>query len=101
MKQGEQSTVLKNISCFNDLLIRDRMPWFDPRLSFNPAVHRIKQALFHAAIVTDLRTNPLPEPHPEVIKYLNPPKRVLKRANGPIEEAIGIFKVKQGILNFI
>ncbi len=75
------------------------MPWFDPTLSYNPAVHRIKQALFHAAIVTDLRTHPLPEPHPEVIKYLDPPKRVLKRAHDMIEEAKSVFNVKQGILN--
>lgn len=72
------------------------MPWFDPRLSFNPAVHRIKQALFHAAVVTDLKASPLPPPHPEVIKYLEPPKRVLKRAHDAVEECKKTFKVKEG-----
>ena len=74
----------------------DRIPWFDPRDSYNPSVHRIKQALFHAAIVTDLRTNPLPPPHPEVIKYLEPPRRVLKRAHDAIEGCKTAFNVKQG-----
>ncbi|KAH8103255.1 SPOC domain-like protein [Phellopilus nigrolimitatus] len=52
----------------------NREPWFDPRLSYNPA---------HCSmpVVTDLRTNPLPPPHPEVVKYLEPPRRVLKRAH--------------------
>ncbi|EJD04469.1 SPOC domain-like protein [Fomitiporia mediterranea MF3/22] len=73
----------------------ERTPWFDPRLSYNPAVHRIKQALFHAAVVSDLRTNPLPPPHEEVIKYLEPPRRVLKRALPALEECKQAFKVRQ------
>ncbi|KAH8120739.1 SPOC domain-like protein [Phellopilus nigrolimitatus] len=73
----------------------NREPWFDPRLSYNPAVHRIKQALFHAAVVTDLRTNPLPPPHPEVVKYLEPPRRVLKRAHDATVECKSVFKIKQ------
>lgn len=76
----------------------ERQPWFDPRESYNPAVHRIKQALFHAATVTDLRENPLPPPHPEVIKFLEPPRRVLKRAVGAIEECKEAFKIKIGML---
>ncbi|TDL15840.1 SPOC domain-like protein [Rickenella mellea] len=73
----------------------NRMPWFDPRFSFNPAVHRIKQALFHAAVVTDLKTNPLPLPHPEIVKYLEPPRRVLKRAHDATENCKSAFKVQQ------
>lgn len=78
---------------------RNRTPWFDPRLSYNPAVHRIKQALFHAATVSDLRTNPLPPPHHETTKYFEPPKRVLKRAREALEECQKKLEVKQGTLN--
>lgn len=74
----------------------ERQPWFDTRLSYNPAVHRTKQALFHAAIVSDLTTNPLPPPHPELVKYFDPPRKVLKRAQDAIETCKKSFKVKQG-----
>ncbi|KAJ6569542.1 SPOC like C-terminal domain-containing protein [Mycena capillaripes] len=73
----------------------NRGPWFDTRLSYNPAIHRIKQAQFHAAVVSDLSKNPLPPPHPELLKYFEPPRRVLKRAREAIEEVKTEFKVKQ------
>lgn len=72
------------------------MPWFDTRLSYNPSVHRIKQALFHSAVVTDLDSNPLGPPHPELLKYMEPPRKVLKRAQDAIGECKAAFKVKQG-----
>lgn len=72
-----------------------RLPWFDTLLSYNPAVHRTKQAIFHSAVVSDIETNPLPPPHPDLVKYFEPPKRVLKRARGPLEECKSAFKVKQ------
>ncbi|KZT24684.1 SPOC domain-like protein [Neolentinus lepideus HHB14362 ss-1] len=73
----------------------NRSPWFDTRLSYNPALHRVKQALFHGAVVSDLNTNPLPPPHPELLKYFTPPKRVLKRARSTIEDCKTAFDVKQ------
>ena len=76
---------------------RNRHPWFDTLQSYNPAIHRVKQALFHCAVVSDLSTNPLPPPHPELLKYFEPPRRVLKRARDAIEECKVAFKVKQGI----
>ncbi|KAH7883997.1 SPOC domain-like protein [Phlebopus sp. FC_14] len=72
-----------------------RQPWFDPRLSYNPSIHRTKQALFHAAVVADLSTHPLPPPHPELTKYFEPPKRVVKRAKDALEECKQTFKVKE------
>ena len=60
----------------------ERDPWFDPSLSYNPAIHRTKQALFHSAVVSDLTISPLPPPHPELTKYFDPPRRALKRARG-------------------
>ncbi|KZT08940.1 SPOC domain-like protein [Laetiporus sulphureus 93-53] len=72
-----------------------RQSWFDTTLSYNPAIHRTKQAQFHAAIVSDLSTHPLPPPHPELTKYFEPPKRVLKRARDAIEECKDIFQVNE------
>jgi len=54
--------------------------------------------LFHCAVVSDLSTNPLPPPHPELLKYFDTPKRVLKRAKQAIEECQQVFKVKEGAL---
>ncbi|KAL4064741.1 SPOC like C-terminal domain-containing protein [Scleroderma yunnanense] len=70
-------------------------PWFDPQTSYNPAIHRTKQALFHAAVFPDLATYPLPPPHPELTKYFEPPKRMLKRSKKTLEECIEVFKVKE------
>ncbi|KAI0825396.1 SPOC domain-like protein [Trametes gibbosa] len=73
----------------------NRQPWFDTTLSYNPAIHRMKQALFHAAIVKDLNTHPLPPPHEELIKYFEPPRRVLRRAREALEECKRAFNVRE------
>ncbi|KAK0198079.1 SPOC domain-like protein [Armillaria mellea] len=73
----------------------NRQPWFDTRYSYNPAIHRVKQAMFHCAVVSDLDTNPLPPPHPELLKYFEPPRKVVKRAQDAIEEAKAAFKVRE------
>ncbi|TFK76643.1 SPOC domain-like protein [Pluteus cervinus] len=73
----------------------NRMPWFDPRLSYNPSVHRTKQSMFHCAVVKDLDADPLPPPHPELLKYFDPPKKVVKRAQGAVEGCKNVFKVRQ------
>ncbi|KAG6894323.1 hypothetical protein C0993_011801 [Termitomyces sp. T159_Od127] len=54
-----------------------------------------KQAMFHCAVVSDLSANPLPPPHPELLKYFDPPKRVLKRSRDALEECKNTLKVKQ------
>ncbi|CAE6456567.1 unnamed protein product [Rhizoctonia solani] len=72
-----------------------RTEWFDLTQSFNPAVHRIKQALFHGAVVPDLKAEPVPSPHPEVTKYMDSPKRVLRRSKSDLEECIRLFNVKE------
>ncbi|THH13198.1 hypothetical protein EW146_g6992 [Bondarzewia mesenterica] len=72
-----------------------REAWFDTRMSYNPSIHRVKQAMFHSAVVQDLVASPLPPPHPELLKYFEPPKRVLKRARDAIEECQSAFKVKE------
>ncbi|EIW86315.1 SPOC domain-like protein [Coniophora puteana RWD-64-598 SS2] len=72
-----------------------RQPWFDTRLSYNPAIHRTKQALYHSAIVNDVVSNPLAPPHPELVMYFDPPKRAVKRAREAVEECQTVFKVKE------
>ncbi|CAK5280012.1 unnamed protein product [Mycena citricolor] len=71
------------------------VPWYDTRDSYNPSLHRIKQAQFHAAVVADLPNNPIGPPHPEIMKYLEPPRRVLKRAREAISSCIDEFNVKE------
>ncbi|KAH0590171.1 hypothetical protein H2248_000344 [Termitomyces sp. 'cryptogamus'] len=73
----------------------NRTPWFDTLESYNPSVHRTKQAMFHCAVVSDLSANPLPPPHPELLKYFDTPKRVLKRSRDALEECKNVLKVKQ------
>lgn len=79
------------------ILHRGRLPWFDPRLSYNPALHRTKQAMFHCAVVSDISTNPLPPPHPELLKFFEPPKKVVKKAQDKIVDCIRTFNVKEGM----
>ena len=74
----------------------NRLPWFDTLQSYNPAIHRIKQAMFHCAVVNDIASHPLPPPHPELLKYFETPKKVLKRARDAVEECTSTFKVKEG-----
>ena len=76
-------------------------PWFDTRLSFNPAIHRVKQAQFHSAVMSDVATHPVPPPHPELTKYFDPPKRVLKTAKDALEECKATFKVKESTYHLV
>ncbi|KAH9075752.1 SPOC domain-like protein [Lactarius deliciosus] len=73
----------------------NRPPWYDTRLSYNPSIHRMKQALLHGAIVQDLVADPLPPPHPELTKYFEPPKHVLKRTKEAAETCRTAFAVKK------
>ncbi|KDQ17714.1 hypothetical protein BOTBODRAFT_155793 [Botryobasidium botryosum FD-172 SS1] len=73
----------------------NRLPWFTPLDSFNPAVHRVKQALFHGAITSDIAKNPLPPPHPELTKYFEPPSKVLRRSKKALEQCKQVFGARQ------
>ncbi|KAG8856720.1 ATP-dependent DNA helicase II subunit 2 [Serendipita sp. 411] len=72
----------------------NRFPWFDNLYSYNPALHRVKQALFHAAVSRSLATQPLPPPHPELMKYFEQPKKVMKRSKESLERCKKVFKIK-------
>ncbi|KAI0307520.1 SPOC domain-like protein [Multifurca ochricompacta] len=79
----------------------NRSPWYDTRVSYNPAIHRMKQALFHNAVVQDLVADQLLPPHPELIKYFNLPKQVLKDAKEATDECKTIFAIKKGAKRLI
>jgi hypothetical protein len=82
------------------LPFRNQSPWFDTRISYNPAIHRMKQALFHSAVTQDLVADPLPQPHDELTKYFEPPKTVLKRAEEAIDNCRTSFAIKKGLHQF-
>ena len=42
-----------------------------------------------------MKTNPLGPPHPELLKYFEPPKKVLKRSQDALEECKTAFKIKE------
>ena len=102
MTRGKSSILLIWIrSMMTDTWHRERQPWFDTRLSYNPAVHRTKQALFHGACVEDLNAYPVPDPHPDLLKYFDPPRGVVKRAKQAVEDCKQAFKVKEGPLHSV
>ncbi|KAJ8520350.1 hypothetical protein ONZ45_g2822 [Pleurotus djamor] len=97
----EQQTAMDNFVDAMDLMEAGdkneeggRDPWFDTRLSYNPSLHRIKQAMFHCAVVNDVVSNPIPPPHPDLLKYMNPPKKLLKHAQSEIDACKSLFKVR-------
>lgn len=81
------------ILCLGD---RDPEPWFDMTASYNPAIHRLKTALFHGSVFPDLENNPIPPPHPELTKYLEPPEPVLDRSKKALEKLKKVVDVKLG-----
>ena len=66
-------------------------------MSYNPAVHRIKQAMFHSAVITDLAKNPLPAPHPELMKYMRPPVKVVRHAAEAMDNCKGAMGIQKGM----
>lgn len=74
----------------------ERPPWFDPALSFNPSIHRTKQAILHAALTADPKADPLGPPHPELVKYFYTPEQLVKQTEKITErlkDALDIKKV--------
>ncbi|KIO24865.1 hypothetical protein M407DRAFT_211773 [Tulasnella calospora MUT 4182] len=69
-------------------------PWFDMSASYNPAIHRLKTALFHGSVFPDLENNPIPPPHPELTKYLEPPPEVVERSKRALEKLKKAVDVK-------
>lgn len=59
-------------------------------------MHRLKEAMFHAAITTNIGEDPLPPPHPDIVKFLERPKRVVTRSKKAVEKCNEEFKVVKG-----
>ncbi|KAK7468469.1 ATP-dependent DNA helicase yku80 [Stygiomarasmius scandens] len=85
-----------------DLMKADKDPetgkhteWFTPIESYNPGLHRVKQAMFHCAVVDDLATEPLDPPHPDTTKYFEPPPKVVKKSKEVVEDLIKKMNVKE------
>uniref|UniRef100_D8QKI4 ATP-dependent DNA helicase II subunit 2 n=1 Tax=Schizophyllum commune (strain H4-8 / FGSC 9210) TaxID=578458 RepID=D8QKI4_SCHCM len=72
-----------------------RGQWFTTIESYNPALHRTKQAMFHGAVVHNLDKDPVPPPHPDIVRFFDPPNRVLRKARDALETAKRELKVKQ------
>lgn len=71
-------------------------PWLDITSSFNPAIHRIKEAIYHLATTTNLDTDPVPPPHHELLRYFNPPSELVENEeiNGTIQRLKRVLDVK-------
>jgi ATP-dependent DNA helicase 2 subunit 2 len=81
---------------YTRLTNRPGEPWFDTVTSYNPAIHRIKEAIFHASLTRDLDQDPLGPPHPEIVRYLNPPQALVEKSEDVMQrlkEALDIKKV--------
>lgn len=73
---------------------RFRTPWFQPQESFNPVIHRLKDVIFHQATTADLLANPMPPPHPALVKYLQGPEGIEEAVKGRGKELKEVFGIK-------
>ncbi|WWD15786.1 hypothetical protein CI109_100210 [Kwoniella shandongensis] len=70
--------------------------WFNTRDSYNPVIHRIKEAIFHASLTQDLDADPLGPPHPELTKYFHTPKEIGEKVEDisqRLKDALDLKKV--------
>lgn len=76
------------------LLTSNRSPWYDCSESFNPAIHRMREAIYHLAVTPDLNSNPVPPPHPSLLKYLSPPLQNIETSSGTVQQLIKALDIK-------
>ncbi|CAD6581135.1 MAG: ATP-dependent DNA helicase II subunit 2 [Tremellales sp. Tagirdzhanova-0007] len=70
--------------------------WFEPNQSYNPVIHRIKEAIFHASLTHDVDADPLKPPHPELVKYFKTPDEIVEAVHGitqKLKEKLDVKKV--------
>lgn len=88
-----------NTSLHRSALTTDRdavVPWLEPINSYNPVIHRIKEAVFHASLVDDLKKDPIPLPHPELTKFFHTPEPIVEKVadlTERLKDALDIKKV--------
>jgi hypothetical protein len=83
-------SITKAISCF-----RIGYPWFDPYSAPNPAIHRLQEAIFHLATVSDPEENPVGPPHPELTKFLYPPIEIIEETEDVVTELKRQLNIKR------
>ncbi|ORY22765.1 SPOC like C-terminal domain-containing protein [Naematelia encephala] len=74
----------------------DTPRWFEPAKAYNPVIHRIKEAIFHASLTRDLDAEPLGPPHPELVKYFETPEELVEKTEKVtrlLKEKLDIKKV--------
>ncbi|KAJ9120113.1 hypothetical protein QFC22_003011 [Naganishia vaughanmartiniae] len=69
-------------------------PWYDCSESFNPAIHRMREAIYHLAVTSDLNSNPMPPPHPTLVKYVNPPAQNIETSSETVQQLIKALDIK-------
>lgn len=69
--------------------------WFDPARCYNPVIHRIKEAIFHASITQDPKAHPLPPPHPDLVKYFNTPEEIVNKVESVTERLKDSLDIKK------
>jgi ATP-dependent DNA helicase 2 subunit 2 len=72
----------------------EKYPWYQPQESYNPAIHRLKDAVYHQAITTDLDADPIPPPHPDIVKYLEPPQELKERIDPVVDKLKGVLDIR-------
>lgn len=73
-------------------------PWFATEESYNPAIHNIKEAISRRVFRPD-NDQSLPKPHPEVVKYLHPPEKVVSRASEAMTKCREAFELEYSKLS--
>lgn len=71
------------------------LTWFVPTESFNPAIHRIKEAIFHASLTSDLDAEPLGPPHPVLTQYFNTPADLVDDTAEVVQRLKEALKIKK------
>lgn len=71
---------------------RDPVPWFENDECYNPGIHNINAAVaYRHAHPLDVQ---LPPPHPELVKYMLTPQRVIESAKKAYDSLKDEFDVK-------
>nr|XP_019013387.1 uncharacterized protein I206_01453 [Kwoniella pini CBS 10737]OCF52168.1 hypothetical protein I206_01453 [Kwoniella pini CBS 10737] len=73
----------------------DQEIWFETQKSYNPVIHRIKEAIFHASLTSDLDADPLGPPHPELTKYFDTPDEIADRITDVTEKLKDALNIKK------
>ncbi len=70
------------------------IPWYQPQESYNPAIHRLKDAVYHQAVTADLDADPMPPPHPLLTQYLDTPETLVKRSSETVDKLKSALDIK-------